>query len=194
MVLKVFSVLSMVVPVCATILGLICWRYPPKGPNWALGFRSRRARASDASWAFAQNLAGKIWFILGLVLLLVSLVVIGAQSNNSIEAAIKVFLILLFVQVLCLAAVAVAVDLVLMKRFDRFGKLHGAQEQTAAPETPEEPAQWEEAEEEKETQWTQQDPEQWDFLDEQTATDVDLDGFEDLDFGGDFDLPEDPKQ
>lgn len=192
MVLKIFSILSLVVPVCATILGLICWRYPPKGPNWALGYRSRRARASDASWAFAQDLAGKIWFILGLVLLFVSLMVIGAQREQPIEAAAKVFIILFTVQVVCLAAAAVGVDLVLMKRFDRFGKLRSAQGEPAAPEAPEEPAQWEEAPTEEETQWTQQDPEQWDFLEEQedAAPDEDLGDFADLNFGEDVQDPE----
>ena len=43
---RILSFLILLTPVLTLILGLICWRYPPKGPTWALGYRSRRARAS----------------------------------------------------------------------------------------------------------------------------------------------------
>lgn len=64
---RIFSFLILVTPLFCLILGLICWRYPPKGPTWLLGYRSRRARASQEAWQFAQNVAGQIWFGLGLV-------------------------------------------------------------------------------------------------------------------------------
>ena len=72
---KILSFLILLTPVVTFVLGLICWRYPPKGPTWLLGYRSRRARASEASWQFAQNMAGQIWFCLGLVLTIASSVV-----------------------------------------------------------------------------------------------------------------------
>ena len=69
---RIFSFLILVTPLFCLILGLICWRYPPKGPTWLLGYRSRRARASQEAWQFAQNVAGQIWFGLGLVQTVVS--------------------------------------------------------------------------------------------------------------------------
>ena len=47
---RILSFLILLTPVLTLILGLICWRYPPKGPTWALGYRSRRARASREAW------------------------------------------------------------------------------------------------------------------------------------------------
>ena len=49
MFVNILRVLLLVIPACATVLGYVCWRCPPKGPTWAFGFRSRRARASDES-------------------------------------------------------------------------------------------------------------------------------------------------
>lgn len=34
---RIFSFLILVTPLFCLILGLICWRYPPKGPTWAPG-------------------------------------------------------------------------------------------------------------------------------------------------------------
>ena len=72
---RILSFLILLTPVLTLILGLICWRYPPKGPTWALGYRSRRARASREAWQFAQNVAGQIWLCLGLTLTVVFAIV-----------------------------------------------------------------------------------------------------------------------
>lgn len=132
MIWKILSILSLIVPLAAIFLGLICWRYPPQGPNWLLGFRSRRARAGDESWRFAQQWAGKLWFLLGLVLLFVSLLVCGGQADASVEANVKSCFILIVVQAVCLALSALGLEGVLLYRFDRFGRPKPPKEQRAA--------------------------------------------------------------
>ncbi len=45
---RILSFLILLTPVLTLILGLICWRYPPKkGPVGVGGYRSRRAQASQ---------------------------------------------------------------------------------------------------------------------------------------------------
>ncbi len=121
MIWKTLSILALVIPVAMVALGLILWRCPPKGPNWLIGFRSRRARASDTVWAFAQNLAGKLWFCLGLILLLVSLLVCNGQREADVEASLSTYLWLIGGQVITLVVVMLAINMVLLWKFDRFG-------------------------------------------------------------------------
>lgn len=124
---KILSLLTLVTPFFTLILGLICWRFPPKGPTWALGYRSRRARASDESWLFAQNMAGQIWFCLGLVLLIVSLFVCKGLEAKTIEAMCRSALICILIQDLFLLLSIIPTEVLLMRRFDRFGhKRRGA--------------------------------------------------------------------
>lgn len=95
---RIFSFLILVTPLFCLILGLICWRYPPKGPTWLLGYRSRRARASQEAWQFAQNVAGQIWFGLGLVQTVVFAWVCLGMQTWSVEAQCQAALISILVE------------------------------------------------------------------------------------------------
>ncbi len=122
MFVNILRVLLLVIPACATVLGYVCWRCPPKGPTWAFGFRSRRARASDESWQFAQALAGRIWFCLGLVLLVVALSVAMGLRGETIEADFRTAMICIVVEVVCILLSLVPTQVLLLRRFSRFGR------------------------------------------------------------------------
>lgn len=132
MVLKLLSLLLLAIPMCTLILGLLCWRCPPKGPTWAFGYRSRRARASDESWRFAQNLAGQIWFWMGLGLLIVALFVCISLRKMDMEAAVHTAMVWAIVQCVCLLLSMIPTEVLLLRRFDRFGRVSG----TVAPPQP----------------------------------------------------------
>ena len=122
MIWKILSLLTLVLPLCAVVLGLLCWRYPPGGPTWAFGFRSRRARAGDASWAFAQEWAGKCWFLGGLTVLLVTLLVCDRQREAALETMLPVYLKLVAVQIGLLLLLVITMNVLLLVKFDRFGR------------------------------------------------------------------------
>lgn len=134
MIWRILNLLALAIPMAMVALGLILWRYPPQGPNWLLGFRSRRARASDEVWAFAQELAGKIWFCLGLCWLLAVLFIGGAHRQTILEDSLKTYLYLAGGQTLSLVLAIVAVNVVLLCRFDRFGR----RRKRGVPDDPEE--------------------------------------------------------
>lgn len=116
---RIFSFLILVTPLFCLILGLICWRYPPKGPTWLLGYRSRRARASQEAWQFAQNMAGQIWFCLGLVQTVAfSWVCLGMQ-NWGVEAQCKAALISILVEDVLVLLSVVPTEVLLARRFGR---------------------------------------------------------------------------
>ena len=69
---------------------IICGKYytkkAPKTINHFVGYRTSRSMKSNETWKFAHNYMGKIWFRIGLVLLLVSVLpmafVIGKDEDT----------------------------------------------------------------------------------------------------------------
>lgn len=136
---KIITVLSILVPVWAVALGGLCWCCPPQGPTWAFGYRSRRARASDDSWQFAQDMAGKIWTLLGIVMLAGSLLYCAALKEAPAEELVKQAGILILVQNVCILISMIPVEIQLLRLFDRFGRRRGTV--TREPKMPTMPAQ-----------------------------------------------------
>ena len=116
---RIFSFLILVTPLFCLILGLICWRYPPKGPTWLLGYRSRRARASQEAWQFAQNVAGQIWFGLGLVQTVVFAWVCLGMQTWSVEAQCQAALISILVEDVLVLLSMIPTEVMLVRRFGR---------------------------------------------------------------------------
>ncbi len=128
MTLKIMTLLALAAPLAMVILGLICWRFPPGGPNWILGFRSRRARAGDASWKFAQCWAGRLWFLLGLGWVIAVLLISRKQSTLPIEDSLPVYLNMVGLQLAGLLLVILGMNVALLIRFDRFGRVRTKKE------------------------------------------------------------------
>ena len=64
---------DLAIPLCMIVIGFRWWRsrVPPYGgPS---GYRTRRGLQSPAAWAFAHGFFGRLWAILGAVLLLLSI-------------------------------------------------------------------------------------------------------------------------
>ncbi|MFR8334104.1 MAG: SdpI family protein [Oscillospiraceae bacterium] len=116
---RIFSFLTLVTPLFCLILGLICWRYPHKGPTWLLGYRSRRARASQEAWQFAQNVAGQIWFGLGLVQTVVFAWVCLGMQTWSVEAQCQAALISILVEDVLVLLSMIPTEVLLVRRFGR---------------------------------------------------------------------------
>ena len=116
---RIFSFLILVTPLFCLILGLICWRYPPKGPTWLLGYQSRRARASQEAWQFAQNVAGQIWFGLGLVQTVVFAWVCLGMQTWSVEAQCQAALISILVEDVLVLLSMIPTEVLLVRRFGR---------------------------------------------------------------------------
>ncbi len=131
MILKLMYLLLLAVPVCAVVLGFMCWRCPPKGPTWAYGYRSRRARASTESWLFAQNLAGQIWYFLGLVMLVGSFAVMTKLDMEQIEGAFYKASVVVIVQLVLVCLCQLPTEYLLLQRFDRFGRDREAAEEAS---------------------------------------------------------------
>ena len=70
------------VPLIMIIFGNMFLKNPPKKPNWAFGYRTKFSVKSQETWDFSQNLIGKYWKTLGLVLLPNIFILILAFGNR----------------------------------------------------------------------------------------------------------------
>lgn len=78
-------VCTLLIPSVMVVFGLFRWIKPSKKVNQLSGYRTEKSMINENTWQFAQKHSGKIWFIWGILLLLVSVVVnwltIGWSKN-----------------------------------------------------------------------------------------------------------------
>lgn len=109
------------VPIVMIIFGNMFLKNPPKEPNWAFGFRTKFSMKSQETWDFAQNLNGKYWKTLGLVLLPLSNATLAIMNGYDIDTIGKVVGVIEIVQCLFMLGSTVAVSAKLKKVFDANG-------------------------------------------------------------------------
>lgn len=109
------------VPIIMIIFGNMFLKNPPKEPNWAFGFRTKFSVKSQETWDFSQNLIGKYWKALGLVLLPLSNATLAIMNGCDIDTIGKVVTIIEFVQCVFMLGSAFAVSAKLKKVFDANG-------------------------------------------------------------------------
>lgn len=109
------------VPIVMIIFGNMFLKNPPKEPNWAFGFRTKFSMKSQETWDFSQNLNGKYWKTLGLVLLPLSNATLAIMNGCDIDTIGKAVAIIEFIQCAFMLGSAVAVSAKLKKVFDANG-------------------------------------------------------------------------
>ena len=109
------------VPIVMIIFGNMFLKNPPKEPNGAFGFRTKFSMKSQETWDFSQNLNGKYWKTLGLVLLPLSNATLAIISGCDIDTIGKVVGVIEIVQCVFMIGATVAVSAKLKKVFDANG-------------------------------------------------------------------------
>lgn len=109
------------VPIEMIIFGNMFLKNPPKKPNWAFGYRTKFSVKSQETWDFSQNLIGKYWKTLGLVLLPLSNATLAIMNGCNIDTIGTVVGVIEIVQCLFMIGATVAVSSKLKKVFDANG-------------------------------------------------------------------------
>ena len=108
-------------PLVILALGLLYFLTPPKEANHSFGYRFYWGMSSVESWRFTQKLAGAVWSVLGLVLLLIMALLCssfkGMEAMPMVEKAVKY----LFWELILIAISCVAIDVTVMVFFDSKG-------------------------------------------------------------------------
>ena len=111
----------LVVPVIMIIAGAIMLYKAPKKMNPFFGYRTSMSMKSQETWQFAHALCGKLWVIIGCVLLVISvlpLICAFKQDASTIEFAGTA---VTYAQVAVMLCSVVYVEIMLRRNFDKNG-------------------------------------------------------------------------
>ena len=111
----------LVIPLTMMIFGRHFMHNPPKEINGSYGYRTSMSMKSRETWDFAHRYFGRLWFILGLMLLPLSAAAMLFLLGESVKAIGNSSLIIMGVQLLFLIIPIFPTERALKKNFDRFG-------------------------------------------------------------------------
>lgn len=63
---------DLLIPILMIVGGRMMWKHPPKSVNELIGYRTARSMKNTDTWEFAQNHCGRLWWKIGLVMLIPS--------------------------------------------------------------------------------------------------------------------------
>ena len=109
-------------PVVVLALGLHYFLLAPKEANYTTGYRFRWGMASVESWRFMQQVAGIVWGLLGLGLLIAMGVTNGQLADLALMDVLWLVVKRLALQIALLLGSCVVIDVIVFSRFDRKGK------------------------------------------------------------------------
>lgn len=112
---------SLVIPLTMIIFGRHFMHSPPKEINGSYGYRTSMSMKSRETWDFAHRYFGRLWFILGLILLPLSAAAMLFLLGESVKAIGNSSLIIMAFQLLFLIIPIFPTERALKKNFDRFG-------------------------------------------------------------------------
>ena len=67
---------NIIVPFITIFTGWFMWKRPPKEINRIIGYRTKRSMYNNDTWKFAHNFCGKLWWIMGWIILGISVAVL----------------------------------------------------------------------------------------------------------------------
>ena len=111
----------LVIPLTMMIFGRHFMHNPPKDINGSYGYRTSMSMKSRETWDFAHRYFGRLWFILGLMLLPLSAAAMLFLLGESVKAIGNSSLIIMAFQLLFLIIPIFPTERALKKNFDQFG-------------------------------------------------------------------------
>ena len=115
-------VCSTFMPVFMIVFGYLLWKHHPKKISLLFGFRTSRSMLSDATWTFANEYGGKLWFMWGWLTLLPTLFIFLPYLKGIEGQASLVSILVILLQAGIMILSIFPVNIALKKKFDDEGK------------------------------------------------------------------------
>ena len=113
----------MAAPIAVLFFGLWWLILPPKEANHSVGYRCFFGMGSVEAWRFTQKLAGTLWSVLGLCLLIIAVLVSNKFPDMDAMAMLDKAVVCILWQGGLVASVCIAINIVTTIRYDRNGYL-----------------------------------------------------------------------
>ena len=112
---------DLLIPIMMIVFGRIMWKHTPKDINYIFGYRTTRSMKNDDTWRFAHEYCGRLWWRIGL-LMLIPTVLVHIPFYNSNEDTIGILAtIVMTVQLIVLIASIFPTEIALKKTFNDDG-------------------------------------------------------------------------
>lgn len=112
---------DLLVPLAMVGGGYFMWRHTPAEPNSLIGYRTIRSMQNRDTWHFANTYAGRLWFWVGLVLLIPSAAVHFPFAFATDDTLGYLTIAVLFVQMLVMCFTIPVTEFAIHRTFDENG-------------------------------------------------------------------------
>ena len=108
---------SLLVPVIVIITGRMMWKHYPKNVNGLIGYKTTLSMRNIDTWKFANEYCGRLWYRIGLLMLIFSIIICLLFFKASYNTAFKASLILIAIQCIILVATIFPTENALKREF-----------------------------------------------------------------------------
>ena len=112
---------NLLVPLIMVLFGLYFVKKAPKNINYIFGYRTDMSMKNKDTWSFAHKYCGKLWLIIGTLLLLVTLVAACLLIGKAEDTVGNVSLIICMLQLIFLIIPIIPTEMALRRTFDKNG-------------------------------------------------------------------------
>lgn len=110
-------VCNLLLPVIMIVAGRLMWKHCPKEINGIYGYRTRRSRINEDTWKYAHEYCGKLWWKLGFIMLIPTIITFILFINSSHKTIGTVGLFPCIIQCIIMIATVFATENALKKAF-----------------------------------------------------------------------------
>lgn len=114
-------VMDVLIPVTMIGLGKMFKNHAPKEINMAFGYRTNMSMKNRDTWEFAHKYCGKIWYVCGWILLLLSIILMLFVIGQNEDTVGNLGGILCVIQLIPLIGSIIPTEIALKKTFDKNG-------------------------------------------------------------------------
>ncbi len=112
---------DLIIPGIMVLAGWMMWKHCPQDINVAYGYRTRRSMRNMDTWKFAHAHCGRLWWKLGLALLIPSILIHIPFFKSGKELVSAVSMIIMAVQTAILVASIFPTEAALKRTFNDDG-------------------------------------------------------------------------
>ncbi len=115
-------VVNLLLPFSMLGFGSLFYKKPPDKINSAFGYRTKLSMKNQETWEFAHRTCGRLWRVLGLVLLIITVIAMLFLLGRNMESTAFFATGILVFQLLVMLGSILPVERALKKRFDKDGR------------------------------------------------------------------------
>lgn len=114
-------IFNLLVPLLMVVFGRIMYKHTPKTINGVYGYRTSMSMKNEDTWKFAHDYCGKLWYKVGLIMLIPSVLVQLPFVKSSTDTIGIMTVVLETVQICVMIASIFPTERALRKTFDKYG-------------------------------------------------------------------------